>query len=498
MACIQASLLLLAAMLSVLLPCWSSVLATDNFADDRDERCSGKCSAAALEGVHLLFAFNLYHSTLSDAAAMQAAADTAVQPGVRTFDSAATERSPSGILRISELTRQFVVRSAREHQDASAPHERCGGHTPPLTANVLPDRFDPREGDNQELHARLALRRLIEVHIERWAAGTWMHPLLEWRGTEPGAVRLRLGASHGYVLRGNGRDALWPCAGESWRATRAASVVLVLDDAGDPSCNTSSPFFARDDRGGGGSQGSSTIWMTDPRGASAYSAPALIQMGADTHICGRIGEIWLVPPGVPLAFPPHRLPRSRVVLVAEVTVDSVYDAALLAFLGPGSGQHQPGKEGGAGGRTETGDDGKPRKAAADSSGIDDEKVAVVPHFGTFVHGVSESWRVWRGKQTAGDGRGDVSHHDDAVQRSLASAILVRMCVCVCARAPVFVLLVRVLTKRGEGRKGGLGAGEEMDTKAGYQGPWLASVHDTRMHVPGTSPRADTSAYAHDS
>ena len=102
-------LLRLAVMLSVLVvPGWSGVLATDDFVDDRDERCSGKCSAAALEGVHLLFAFNLYHSTLSDAAAMQAAADTAVQPGVRTFDAAATERSPSGILKISELTRQFL------------------------------------------------------------------------------------------------------------------------------------------------------------------------------------------------------------------------------------------------------------------------------------------------------------------------------------------------------------------------------------------------------
>ena len=54
-------LLLLAVMLSVLVvPGWSGVLATDNFVDDIDERCSGKCSAAALEGVHLLFAFNLY------------------------------------------------------------------------------------------------------------------------------------------------------------------------------------------------------------------------------------------------------------------------------------------------------------------------------------------------------------------------------------------------------------------------------------------------------
>ena len=172
-----------------------------------------------------------------------------------------------------------------------------------------------------------------------------MHPLLEARSASAAAVKMSIAASSGYMLRANGQDAIWPCAGASRRNAGRAAVILVLED-GEPGCTDSSS---------GGNRSASTWWMSDPRGGSAYRLPSLFQMGADANVCARTSEVWVIPPGVPLTFPPHRWSRSMVLLVADVKVEYVHEGALLAFLAAeasqaGSGQpsEAPGQRADAG------------------------------------------------------------------------------------------------------------------------------------------------------
>jgi hypothetical protein len=415
------------------------------------ERCSGAtCSrsmyegaptnSSALEGVRLLWPYGLYHAQLGDPFVTRSAAMASVQAGVGTFQSSFENFETGSVEWLGEQTRRFVVRSAQEPR---AQHEACG-HSPPRVDSVLPERLDLSEGD--DARARFALRRLLEVHVERWAAGTWMHPLLETRGASAGAVKVRLGSSQGYVLRANGHDALWPCSGVS-----GALVILVLDDGGDQVCRNSS----------------TTWWMSDPRGAGSYSMPPLMQMGTDANVCGRTSEVWVLPAGIPVTFPPHHLTRSRVILRAEVEVQYMYDPELLDFL---ASEAQPEQQGqvqvGNGERDADGGAvassmmsstglGVADEAASDISGVahagHDAEMARgagpredgqsdagrrrrdgVPHFGTMVDGVSAGWRLWtglgsdrnKGWTRTSSGPPGRAADEETVRRSLASSMLV--------------------------------------------------------------------------
>ena len=237
--------------------------------------------------------------------AQAAAAGTAA--GVESLEDAGVDLTARGVQLLREDVRQFVARRARE---ASGARMACGSAVPHVDA-VLPERSAVSDGDGAPDHAsvaqsRLAVRRLIEAHVERWVAGTWMHPLLDARASRPAAVKLSMRRASGYLLRGNGRDALWPCA-DAQGSAEDARAILVLDDGGDGACNASSD--------------SSASWtMSDPRGASAYAQAPLLQLGSDAPVCARTSEIWVVPPGVPLTFAPHFLPRSRIVMIAHFEV----------------------------------------------------------------------------------------------------------------------------------------------------------------------------------
>ena len=363
--------------------------------------------ARLLAGMRLLWPFSIYHAQLGEASVTQAAAAT-----VAAVDNAVVDLTSSGVQELTEEVRRFVARTARETRNARVP---CG-YSPPHVDNVLLGRLSAAADGDEALYARsrFALRRLLEAHLERWAAGTWMHPLLEARSASAAAVRMSIAASSGYMLRANGRDAIWPCAMASRRAAGLAAVILVLDD-GDQGCNNSSS----------GNSSASTWWMSDPRGGSAYRLPALFQLGADANVCARTSEVWVIPPGVPLTFPPHRSLRSRILVVADVKVEYVNEGALLAFLGAEdadadtitpSSEQPTGEDKFEGGSVGSGGGG-----SSSSGGVGE-----APLLGTLIDGVSETWRLWRGRGevAAGDGRRGGASDAEAVRRRLAANMLV--------------------------------------------------------------------------
>jgi hypothetical protein len=241
---------------------------------------------------------SILHRVLAQAAAAGTAA-----AGVESLGNAGVDLTARGVRLLAEDARKFVVRNAREGRDAPV---ACGSAVPRVDT-VLPDHSIMSDADAASAaRSRFALRRVMEAHVERWLAGTWMHPLLEARAASPAAVKLSLRRSSGYLVRGNGRDALWPCAHANG-SPEDARVILVLDDGGDASCNASS-------------DSSPSFTMSDPRGAGAYALPALLQMGSDATVCARTSDLWAVPPGVPLTFPPHFLSRSRAFLIAHFEV----------------------------------------------------------------------------------------------------------------------------------------------------------------------------------
>lgn len=405
--------------------------------ESAEEFCAHEPEPAnALEGMQLLWPYSIYHARLAESSVTEAAAATESAVGAESLADAGVDLTMRGVQLLSEEARKFVVKTVEEKKNA---HMACG-YSPPVIHNVLLDHLTQSDSNGQEslyARSRFALRRLLEVHVERWVAGTWMHPLLEARAAYAAAVKISIDESAGYVLRANGRDAIWPCAAGSRRdGSGAATVILVLDDAGDPWCNSSSS----------GRRGTSTWWMSDPRGSSAYRLPPLFQMGADANVCGRASEVWVIPPGVPLTFPPHESLRSRVLLVAAARLKYVHDDALLAFLasepthGDSSerGAVQDARDGGLGeGVAEPAAGGGSEQGRGNSK--DENRQAVggrgpgagagaaaqsgmAPLLGTLIEGWSGSWRLWRGRR--GSAAGGVAE-EEAVRRSLAASMLVR-------------------------------------------------------------------------
>mmetsp|Transcript_2810 Transcript_2810/g.4576 ORF Transcript_2810/g.4576 Transcript_2810/m.4576 type:complete len:444 (+) Transcript_2810:86-1417(+) len=243
-----------------------------------------------LKDTKLLWATGFYHAQLMD-----------------TLGDFTKARASSGLQTREDsfyfLQLQEFRRSAKESYGA-----RClrGGLSTPDILGQLAGLPDPAKDSYP------SLQDLLELHASKYLAVLWQHRLLENRAARSAAVRVKVQESWGLWLRGNERDSLMTCNSQHKSGFYG---FLMFSDGGDPGCHSSS-----------------TLHWLDPRGEATNLSPRLLQLGSESQICMRVGEVWIVPGYVPFYLPSHNSRGERGILIFRMEFDDATSTELTSFL----------------------------------------------------------------------------------------------------------------------------------------------------------------------